>query len=101
MDLFGPTARIDAPLALRVAATPGGVYDARTMRAQHLAMLGSLALAGCLGSPSSGSDNGPVTVDLSVPAIEDVNETSETFGQAVHPNDYLGKASAWYFGHST
>jgi hypothetical protein len=33
--------------------------------------------------------------------LEDVNATSATFGQKVGPRDYMGEASAWYFGHST
>ena len=34
-------------------------------------------------------------------AIEDVNESSATFGTQVSPRDYLNSVSAWYFGHST
>lgn len=33
--------------------------------------------------------------------IEDVNPTSETFGDLVSPEDFEGQTSAWYFGHST
>jgi hypothetical protein len=42
-----------------------------------------------------------VKVDLSVAPIEDVNSTSATHGQDLHPNDYQGSVSAWYFGHAT
>ena len=31
----------------------------------------------------------------------DVNVTSPRSGEAVSPRDYLGKVSAWYFGHAT
>ncbi len=34
-------------------------------------------------------------------SLEDVNPTSDTFGQLVSPRDHLSKATAWYFGHST
>lgn len=34
-------------------------------------------------------------------SLVDVNETSETFNQAVSPSDYTGKTTGWYFGHST
>ncbi len=36
--------------------------------------------------------------DFSLP---DANPTSATYGQNVSPSDYLGKVSAWYFGHAT
>lgn len=67
------------------------------MRAQSLALLLPLAASAC--GPSDG--NGAVRVDLSVPGLTDVNATSPTAGQSVHPNDFLGGTSAWYFGHST
>ncbi len=36
--------------------------------------------------------------DFSAP---DVNADSPHFQKSVTPRDYLGKVSAWYFGHST
>ena len=41
--------------------------------------------------------------DQAVPkfSLIDENETSATYSQAVSPRDYLGVASAWYFGHSS
>lgn len=33
--------------------------------------------------------------------LQDVNPNSARSGQAVSPRDYLGKVSAWYFGHAT
>jgi hypothetical protein len=32
--------------------------------------------------------------------LQDLNAGSARFGQAVSPRDYLGKVSAWYFGHA-
>ena len=62
----------------------------------ELALLGSITalLAGCAAS-------GGTTADLSVSALADVNETSPTFGQELHPKDYAGAISGWYFGHAT
>ena len=34
-------------------------------------------------------------------SLPDVNPTSATYGQDVSPSDYVGKVSAWYFGHAT
>jgi hypothetical protein len=34
-------------------------------------------------------------------SLPDVNPGSPRFGQVVSPRDYLGQASAWYFGHAT
>ncbi len=34
-------------------------------------------------------------------SLEDVNPTSATYEEFVSPRDYLGRISAWYFGHST
>ena len=34
-------------------------------------------------------------------SLIDVNETSDTYQQAISPADYLGKTSGWYFGHAT
>ena len=33
--------------------------------------------------------------------LQDVNETSASFEQALSPRDYLQQVSAWYFGHAT
>ncbi|MFN3484466.1 MAG: hypothetical protein ACK44W_03160 [Planctomycetota bacterium] len=47
----------------------------------------------------SGSDGPPpVLPDFS---LTDVNPNSATYNQKVSPRDYLGKVSAWYFGHAT
>jgi hypothetical protein len=45
-------------------------------------------------------NEGP-TPDLGVLAIVDVNPNSATYDQKVHPLDYEGQLSGWYFGHAT
>jgi len=51
--------------------------------------------------------DGAIQIDASAPvvvqdfSIQDVNESSQRFEQAISPRDYLGKISAWYFGHAT
>jgi hypothetical protein len=65
--------------------------------------LSLIALALCLsGCPEpepggGGWEEGPAP-DFS---LEDVNATSERFGEMVSPRDYLEQVSGWYFGHST
>ena len=34
-------------------------------------------------------------------ALVDVNPNSATYNETVSPRDFLGKTSAWYFGHAT
>lgn len=34
-------------------------------------------------------------------SLTDVNPNSATYNQTVSPRQYLGKITAWYFGHST
>lgn len=34
-------------------------------------------------------------------SLIDMNVRSATAGKAVSPRQFLGKVSAWYFGHST
>jgi hypothetical protein len=34
-------------------------------------------------------------------ALEDVNATSESFGQTVSPRDLIESVSGWYFAHAT
>ncbi len=51
-------------------------------------------------STDTGTGTGTI-IDLGVLALLDVNETSASFEQEVHPNAYLGGTSAWYFGHAT
>lgn len=60
-------------------------------------LLAAVVGTGCAQTVTAG----PLDVDLSVDAITDVNATSTTFEQPVHPNDYQGMVSAWYFGHAT
>ncbi len=61
-----------------------------------------LALAACGGSssslPASDVDVGELAPDF---LLADVNGDSPTGSQDVTPRDYVGKVSAWYFGHAT
>lgn len=34
-------------------------------------------------------------------SLVDVNPNSATYNQSISPRQYLGKMSAWYFGHAT
>lgn len=67
-----------------------------------------LLLAGALVTGCSDNDNSTsAPPDGNTPAVvtdftlDDVNPTSDTFGQGVSPRDHLARVSAWYFGHST
>jgi hypothetical protein len=58
----------------------------------------AILVAGC------GDDDNPgVVVDDRVSdfSLIDVNPNSGTHDTSLSPRDYLGKVSAWYFGHST
>ncbi len=54
-----------------------------------------LMAGGCKGK----KEPCPVSGDSKI-ALIDVNASSDTGGQGVLPNDYLGKVSAWFFGVS-
>jgi len=68
--------------------------------------LPALCLVLAVAFAACSKDDDPVVPDpgpVPVPdfALEDVNPTSATYGQAVSPRDQLEKVSAWYFGHAT
>jgi hypothetical protein len=74
------------------------------MRARTIVVL--TALAAACGSPTHGEtadsgSSGPVMIDLNVDGLEDVNASSTSYGETLHPNDFTGQTIAWYFGHST
>jgi len=76
----------------------------RIPRGDALAFVGLLALAlAAAGCPGHHDD--PLRPPLQGVAPDfsliDVNPNSVTHGQAVSPRQYLGKVSAWYFGHAT
>jgi hypothetical protein len=50
-----------------------------------------------------GSTETPEPSDETLPdfSLVDVNVNSTRYAEAVSPRDYLGRVSAWYFGHST
>jgi hypothetical protein len=57
------------------------------------------------GMTTDGGD-GPMAVDGgSTPvadfSLTDVNPTSPRTGTPVSPRDYIGRVTAWYFGHAT
>jgi predicted small lipoprotein YifL len=58
------------------------------------------ALAGCFGKKDSPTRP---PADQAAPdfSLVDQNPNSATAGKAVSPRQYLGKVSAWYFGHAT
>jgi hypothetical protein len=58
------------------------------------------ALADSSGDASDAASDGPsgLAPDFS---LEDVNPNSSLYQTSVSPTDYLGRVSAWYFGHST
>ena len=58
-----------------------------------------LMLFGCGADKIAGPQPGAGAVpDFS---LADLNPASRTNGKDVSPRQYLGKISAWYFGHST
>ncbi len=59
-----------------------------------------MVVAGSLLALASGCSN---DISGQVPdfSLQDVNASSASFGTDVSPRDYLGQASAWYFGHAT
>ncbi len=62
------------------------------------ALCGLFALTGCEDDPPSAPNPDETIPDFS---LYDVNPNSDTYGQEVSPRDYLGKTTAWYFGHAT
>jgi hypothetical protein len=58
------------------------------------------ALADASGDASDAASDGPsgLAPDFS---LEDVNPNSSLYQTTVSPSDYLGRVSAWYFGHAT
>lgn len=108
---------VDEPLRVETE-TPSVVSDAGADVALDAAG-GSAGTSGFDGSAESAADvvldtGADVLADASGDAIEDAaptlvpdfalsdeNPASASHGQLVSPRDYLGKVSAWYFGHST
>jgi hypothetical protein len=66
------------------------------------ALCGFVLLAGCGEDPPAAPGNDAVSDQpISKFSLIDVNPNSGTYDQAVSPRDYLGKATAWYFGRFT
>jgi hypothetical protein len=66
------------------------------------ATIGSIATvrATCRNHPLV---TGQATVRFWAPefALLDVNETSDTYGELIGPQDHAGRITAWYFGHAS
>jgi hypothetical protein len=60
--------------------------------------LPSLALLTSLGCAGPNLDTSEPVPDWS---LEDTNQSSASYGEAVSPSDFLGRVSAWYFGHGS
>jgi hypothetical protein len=63
------------------------------------AAMWALLVLGCGDDAPQGNLHlGEVAADF---AIRDVNPASPRYDEPVSPRDYLGRVSAWYFGHAT
>jgi hypothetical protein len=58
-----------------------------------------VALLGC--AEEAMQDPAPVPDPVPDFSLPDANPASPRFDTLVSPRDYLGQASAWYFGHAT
>lgn len=69
-----------------------------------LPMVSGLLLAACgeeqVENPTAKAGTSTSTVEADF-SLQDVNESSPTFGQVVSPRDYLEQVSGWYFGRAT
>ena len=77
---------------------PGG-----TLACLLLVLATGLFASGCGGSGCCGSGDVGGEPIAEAPAffLEDVNDTSATYGQLISPRAHLGRVSAWYFGQAT
>ncbi len=57
--------------------------------------------SGCEDSTKPARRETPAVAAESDFHLIDANPNSPRAGQSVSPRDYVGKISAWYFGHST
>jgi hypothetical protein len=74
-----------------------GVSMKRLIGLVGIAAVTAFLVAGCNDTESNGPLQG-VAPDFS---LKDVNPNSATHDSTISPRDYLGKVSAWYFGHAT
>jgi hypothetical protein len=63
--------------------------------------LAAIAAAGCEDDPPSTPPLQTGDTAVSAFAVRDVNPNSSRYEEPVSPRDYLGRVSAWYFGHAT
>lgn len=77
----------------------------RVMRTLCIAaVFTSLSLLGCVPMGTTGDSPTPVDGGDSPVAdfaLLDVNPTSVRYDTPVSPRDYIGRVTAWYFGHAT
>jgi hypothetical protein len=88
------------------AAGRAGVGASIALVALALLALASTGCGGCLScddDPDAPSGAAPPPVGALVPDwfLPDVNPNALSFGTFVSPRHGLGRATAWYFGHST
>ena len=58
-------------------------------------------VGGDAGGETGTTEDGIVGTEVPDFSLEDVNETSSTWGQPVSPRDLLAQTSGWYFTHAT
>lgn len=80
------------------------LFQSALRRASGVLAVAALVLdAGCGGGASSISPHVGMATGTAAPAfaLPDVNPASVRFATDVAPSQYVGSASAWYFGHAT
>jgi len=91
------TLRATAGLYDRAGRARGAVDRLWFLRGGCARIERARAAMNLVGDPP-GPPTGTPIADFSLP---DVNPNSATFGRDVSPRDFLGRTSAWYFGHAT
>jgi hypothetical protein len=61
----------------------------------------AIVAIGCKDDPPSSPSIQPGDTAVSDFSVRDVNPNSPRYEEMVSPRDYLGRVSAWYFGHAT
>ena len=70
---------------------------------KHWNLLFVVAMGTGLFAAGCKDDSSPTPLTGLAPdfALKDVNTNSATHDSTISPREYLGKVSAWYFGHAT
>ena len=67
-----------------------------------LVLLAAAWILPACGAPGPGHPSSPNPPTLMPDfSLQNVNPNAVPTGNLVSPRDYLGKVSAWYFGHAT